>query len=1032
MIVLHAIWSSTSRLSIWGEDSALAGKKRPPASKPLAKSKTKITPHPFACEPDWLREALGHAGAGLLLEKFVEAELTLLLPSTPDYPQASPQLLRVDEEVQAKIKGLSPWRVPVLQLSPANAIDLFFSLTTIAPGGVAYGESLKFFGEAAKFALELVARGRIFPTLIENEKQLLARWQPLTDDNDIERWRLLTHSMPSLCRAEAINNTITGRAPDLILRDMIECTVDACVRESLVRKTLVPAQRGQTVKKKSAVEVWLAALSAQDASFQIPTNELSRLKKDLSQWGSGMFAATQASLRTCFRLSPPDNGDEKWRLDFLLQATDDRSLLVGAEAIWKTKGEAFTFLKRKLENPQERLLEDLGRAARLYTELENALRTAKPIALDLDTSGAHRFLREAAPLLEQAGFGVLVPPWWKKPNLRLGVRLVTQPRSNGTATTQGLLGIKDICNYKWEIALGDEQLSYEDFKKLAKLKQPLVQIRGQWVELKREEIDAALNFFTKRNVSGKMTVAEVLRIGMGIDTAQLGLPVVGFETQGWLKELINGNEKLVPLKVPASFVGKLRPYQERGVSWLAFLNSLGLGACLADDMGLGKTIQLLVLLIIEREKEAKRLNPTLLICPMSVVGNWQREAARFTPTLKVHVHHGAERLSGKAFAKAVRNCDLVITTYALAARDQKLLSGVQWARVTLDEAQNIKNRAAKQTQAVCSFSAEQRVALTGTPVENRLSELWSIMEFLNSGLFGSANSFRENFAVPIERYRDEEKAKLLKRLTGPFVLRRLKTDKNIIRDLPDKMEMKVYCNLTREQASLYQAVVDDMLKKIEQSSGIERKGLVLAAMLRLKQVCNHPTQLLQDRSSLAGRSGKLARLEETLEEILAEGDKVLCFTQFAEMGHLLKGYLQEQCGREVLYLYGATTKRARDEMVARFQQADGPSIFLLSLKAGGTGLNLTAASHVIHFDRWWNPAVENQATDRAFRIGQRKNVQVRKFICVGTLEERIDRMIEQKKELAERIVGSGESWLTELSTAQLRELITLSADAVSE
>jgi len=350
----------------------------------------------------------------------------------------------------------------------------------------------------------------------------------------------------------------------------------------------------------------------------------------------------------------------------------------------------------------------------------------------------------------------------------------------------------------------------------------------------------------------------------------------------------------------------------------------------------------------------------------------------------------------------------------------------------LDEAQNIKNSATKQSAAVRGLTARQRIALTGTPVENRLAELWSIVDFVNPGLLGPLNKFRERFAVPIERDNDIQAAGRLKQLTGPFLLRRLKTDPAIISDLPDKIEMNVLCNLTAEQASLYQAVVDDMLVKIENSEGIERRGLVLATMTKLKQVCNHPAHLLKDGTRLPGRSGKLARLEEILEEVLAEGDKALCFTQFTEFGGMLESHLADRFGREVLYLHGATTKRRRDKMVAAFQEPDGPPIFLLSLKAGGTGLNLTAANHVIHVDRWWNPAVEDQATDRAFRIGQRKNVQVRKFVCVGTLEERIDQMIEKKKALSRMTVGTGENWLTELSVDELRDVITLSADAVSE
>ena len=350
-----------------------------------------------------------------------------------------------------------------------------------------------------------------------------------------------------------------------------------------------------------------------------------------------------------------------------------------------------------------------------------------------------------------------------------------------------------------------------------------------------------------------------------------------------------------------------------------------------------------------------------------------------------------------------------------------------------DEAQNIKNHATKQARAVRGLPASARIALTGTPVENRLSELWSIMEFTNPGLLGAAEKFRQKYAIPIERHGSPDAARALVRLTQPFVLRRLKTDKTIISDLPDKQEMKVWCNLTPEQASLYAATVTDMLSRIEDAADdISRRGLVLATMAKLKQVCNHPAHLLGDGSRLPGRSGKLARLEEICDEIVAEGDKALCFTQYAEFGRMLQPHLAARLGCPVLFLHGGTTKKQRDALVATFGSLDEPALFLLSLKAGGTGLNLTAANHVIHVDRWWNPAVEDQATDRAFRIGQHRNVQVRKFVCVGTLEERIDAMIEEKKALAEQIVGTGESWLTELSADDLRAVLTLSPDAVSE
>lgn len=378
---------------------------------------------------------------------------------------------------------------------------------------------------------------------------------------------------------------------------------------------------------------------------------------------------------------------------------------------------------------------------------------------------------------------------------------------------------------------------------------------------------------------------------------------------------------------------------------------------------------------------------------------------------------------------------LVVTTYAVATRDAAELAEIGWHRIMVDEAQAIKNAATRQATAIRSLPARHRVAVTGTPVENRLADLWSIMEFANPGLLGGAASFRRRYAEPVERHGDADAAQRLRRITGPFVLRRLKTDTSIISDLPAKLEMEVLCNLTAEQASLYQAVVDDMMGRIESSDGIERQGLVLATMTKLKQICNHPAQFLRDGSHLPGRSGKLARLTEILDEILAAGEKALLFTQYAHFGAMLRGHLSAYTGREVLFLHGGLGKAQRDAMVARFQDGDhpgGPPIFILSLKAGGTGLTLTAANHVVHVDRWWNPAVEDQATDRAFRIGQRRAVQVRKFVCAGTVEEKISAMVADKRGLAAKIVGSGEQWLTELSTAQLRELLTLEAGSVVE
>jgi len=1008
VIVLHAVGVPGGGPAFWGEEPGVA----PPAGRRSPRA------HPFACPATRLSNALG------LGEETRATELVLGLPSTRRGPAPSPEARRGGP---AEPRGFRSWSVPALEVGNGAALDLLCGLADAPAGELVAGDDARFWGEVGKLALELCARGRVVPVLRRRGDDAVGRWAPvLGEERDRERLDLLGRALPASGRALDGEERPAAR----IVRDALDHLVDACVREALGG-----AETGADAG--SAGQAWIDALAARDPRVRAPAAALARLERALAEWARAAVEERRRPLRTCLRLvepgdlaeSSPPAGDA-WRLEFLLQPADDPSLLVPAERVWRSRGRALPELRRAGADPEETLLQDLGRALRLWPPMATALEAAEPAGLDLDARGAWEFLRVAAPSLREAGLGVLVPNWWKDRSVRLGARLKAAPRVEGG----GGFGLEELVAFEWRIALGDEPLSLAELRRLARLKAPLVRLRGRWVELGPEEVQAALDLM-RRKAGGTMTAAEALRVGLGIAPSPSGLPVVGLEAEGWLGELLRTDRdtRLEPVAAPAGFSGTLRPYQERGLSWLAFLDRLGLGACLADDMGLGKTIQLLALLVREREAGAAApLGPTLLVCPMSLVGNWQREAARFAPGLKVYVHHGTERHAGRAFEKALRAHDLVITTYGLVAREAEALAAVEFGRVVLDEAQNVKNSGTRQARAVRALRAARRVALTGTPVENRLSELWSILDALNPGLLGSANDFQVRFARPIERFHDARPAETLRRLTGPFILRRLKTDRTIIADLPEKLEMKVFCNLTREQATLYQAVVEDLMRELERAEGMKRKGIVLASLTRLKQVCNHPAHFLGDGSELPGRSGKLARVEELFEEALAEGERALVFTQFAEMGALLQRHLEDRLRREVLFLHGGTARRAREEMVARFQAADGPGVFLLSLKAGGTGLNLTAATHVIHFDRWWNPAVEDQATDRAFRIGQTRNVQVRKLVCVGTLEERIDRMIEEKKDLAARIVGSGEAWLTELSTARLREIVALSADAVAE
>jgi len=1044
MRVIHGIWAHGA-LCLWAEDPDL-----PPVSASASHDVRLPRPHPFACQAaelaDMLAERPGPADAvGDAARKAVHDELTLQLPSLAGGPLASPELLRPKSPEPLEPTGpgrrgpasrvsLASWRVPVLAFGPAAALGVLAGFGGSGDAAATAGGSLAYLTAVARFAADLAARGRVLPVLADEGETYAARWRPVLGGADAQRARDLAAAMPPSCRAAG------GTLPGPLLAGALDALADAAARARLPA-SLLPPRRGRTPARLPVAERYVLALTTTDARLEVATRqddtELAELAAELDAWRDGAQIPA-GPVRTCFRLAEPAEpagpDADPWRVEFALQSADDPSLMISAADIWAADvwaGHGAGFLGSSDGagaaaggDPVEELLAGLGGAARLFGELEDALREAAPARVELDTPGAFRFLKETAPLLAGAGFGVLLPDWVRK--ARLGLKLTTRSQSpSGTSVTGPKFGLGDLVNFRYDLAVGDEALEEAELAELARLKVPLVRLRGQWVELDDAHLKAALKFL-ERNQAGTMTAADALTAGLrGPDS---DVPLVGVDADGWLGDLLSGqaDRRLRPLTTPAGFSGQLRPYQERGLSWLSFLGELGLGGILADDMGLGKTIQLLSLI-------SGHPGPTLLVCPMSLVGNWQREAARFTPDLRVHVHHGADRLDGESLASALAGADLVITTYGVATRDHAALSQLTWARVVCDEAQNIKNHATKQARAVRGLPAAARIALTGTPVENRLSELWSIMEFTNPGLLGPAEKFREKFAIPIERHGSEDAARALKRATQPFVLRRLKTDKTIISDLPDKQEMKVWCNLTPEQASLYAATVTDMLSRIEEAADdISRRGLVLATMAKLKQVCNHPAHLLGDGSRLPGRSGKLARLEEICDEIVAEGDKALCFTQYAEFGRMLQPHLAARLGCPVLFLHGGTTKKQRDVMVAQFASLDEPALFLLSLKAGGTGLNLTAASHVIHVDRWWNPAVEDQATDRAFRIGQHRNVQVRKFVCVGTLEERIDAMIEEKKALAEQIVGTGESWLTELSADDLRAVLTLSPDAVSE
>jgi SNF2 family DNA or RNA helicase len=711
-----------------------------------------------------------------------------------------------------------------------------------------------------------------------------------------------------------------------------------------------------------------------------------------------------------------------WFVRYLLQAHDDPSLLVEINNIWNPKGEMKKVLTRSGFNARHFVLSSLGFASGIAPNMEKSLKDAVPKGYELTSEEAFQFLTRQASLFEDSGYGVILPLWWT------GKRKAVSARARVKSDLQGSNRVSIWGNLMvdWDIYLGGQKLNLRELEALAKLKEPLVQIGGKWILLSQEQIQKAISFINK-NKEKNRSLRELMQLSLGGEMEEI--PIEGVDATGWVKEFLDqlhGKTNFEELREPKGFCGTLRPYQRRGFSWLLFLRKWGLGGCLADDMGLGKTPQTLAAIQYDWE-QAKDKRPTLLVCPTSLTGNWSKEAQKFTKDLPVVVHHGSEREKGAAFQEKAAKQGMVITSYGLLQRDLKEMEKIEWRGIILDEAQNIKNAQTKQAKSAYSLKADYKVALTGTPVENNVGDLWSLMHFINPGFLGTQKNFKENFFSPIQYQRSQETIEKLQKMTRPFIMRREKTDKSIISDLPEKQEMKVYCSLSKEQMTLYEATVRDVAKALEVAEGPEKSAIILGALIKFKQICNHPGQFLKDGNLRSDRSGKLTRLTEMLEGVLEMEERALIFTQFKEMGDILKAHLQEATGKEVLYLHGGTSKKNRDKMVDRFQSDDGAPIFLLSLKAGGTGLNLTNANHVFHYDRWWNPAIENQATDRAFRIGQTKNVQVHKFICHGTLEERIDELIEDKRNLAKNVIGSGEAWLTSLSTDDLKELFKLRA-----
>ena len=890
--------------------------------------------------------------------------------------------------------------------------------------------SVAWFGALHRTAAQIVGRRRVLPVLTHvAESWWVARWHPLAAD--VEAAAPLLAAMPPA--------VVAGGPADP--HEILVAMVDRLTRLTLAGRAWHADLHETRSLHASAVRLVSRALSSADAQCSVP-DDLTEAVAHIAREFQAMSrrADGQPILRTRLRLGLPetvdpfddhdhdhdheqDSSDNGWPLTLEVVDVDDRSRWCTADDVAEWAPSARTVAREPRFEPLVAQQCTAGAEAVREAVPELAAWLERPThTVTLEMAAA---TLEAIDLLAVAGIELVAPE--KLTRRRPNTRAMAQPKDDSGGGRFAATAL-----VQWQVVVDDTPVPDDVLRRAAQDGANLVEVGGRWVQIDRAEARRALaNLSEHRAQHSEVSALQLLALAAELEreleaagVADDDAPPVTdlIQASGWARDLLAGlpDTDIGEGVVPEGFTATLRPYQMRGLGWLQFLHRLGLGGCLADDMGLGKTPTTLAHL-------AGLPGPHLVVCPLSVVRNWEAETDRFAPLMRVMVHHGTGRRADAAFTNAVAQHDLVITTYQVAAKDIELLQRVAWSTVVLDEAQAVKNPDTNTARAMRALPAGQHLALTGTPVENRLSELWSIFHIVTPGLLGNATQFRQRFAQPIEKQHDQAATAALRTLTGPFLLRRTKADKSLVPDLPDKVEQIAWAPLTREQAHMYQGVVDQLLKDAQEASGMRRRGLVLAALTRLKQICNHPAHALGDGSRLAGRSGKLHRFDELVADLLDAGEQALVFTQFREMGLLLQQHLHERFSQVSPFLHGGVSKQGRDRMVEAFQDGTATSpLLLVSLKAGGTGLNLTAASQVVHYDRWWNPAVEDQATDRAWRIGQSRTVFVHKLVCEGTVEERIDALINDKRKLADAVVGTtGEAWLSELSTDELRDLVVL-------
>ena len=880
--------------------------------------------------------------------------------------------------------------------------------------GDAAGPSLRWLGEIALWGTELVALGHMIPVVRSaaggsgaaksGPGRHRVRWVPALVGRD--RLHDLVQRMPG-----AVAALQSGVPADAVVRTILSAVVDAVSRTGAAR-LVAPAAAPSAATRPEVGEAILSGLDGRP--FVADSDLAGRIGEDLKRWAAPVTSNHRVGLLV--RLDPPQS-DGGWLLTVEATGVDKHPMPV-EHALVVSSG-----TKSQQVEAQLRRLERLVPALRRPTTRRGQV--------VLDGEEAVELMFTTGPSLQAAGFEVMLPKVSRrKPSPQL--RLFAEALGG-----ESQVGVRQLSNVRWTVLFDDLELDAAQISRLAKEAQPLVRVRGRWVHLDRADLHAAAAALAERSAITQMSGAEMIRHAVGLEGGALGGPVL-VDGTGWAADLLRGatSHPPAPIDTPDGFAGQLRSYQAEAAGWLGFLDRAGLGGCLAMDMGLGKTPTLLAHLMVD-----KGHGPALVICPPAVLGNWAAEAARFTRGLKVSVHHGPRRAEGESIARMASLNDVVLTTYATAVRDIEALSAINWRRVVVDEAQVIKNHTSDTAQELRRLNAHSRLALTGTPVENGLGDLWAILDWTNPGLVGGRSAFIENLsrsaaaadgssASPSSR--SEESA--LRALNGLLIFRRTKNEPEIAAELPDKVDRLDHCSMTPEQIGLYQAVVNRLLDTGLDPDSNQRKGQVLAAITALKQICDHPAAFLgedDDKEELIGRSGKLARLEEIVEEVFAAGERILIFTHFARWGERLATYLSQRTGQRIGCYHGGLSRTVRDDLVAEFQSGTGPGALVLSIKAGGSGLNLTAANHVVLYDRWWNPAVEDQARDRAWRIGQQNTVMCHRLVCPGTVDERVEEIVAGKRRIAGMVLPARSS-LGDLDAEQLRAALGLREEELVE